>query len=168
MCLNDYVLKPLTGVRFPYEVVAVSVKLNCVHDCRSDESLWNILQSRQRLEIRSGLAIILYIVVFFPHFVLIHTISPSFHAGHGEAVIAVCFSPDGRQLASGSGDMTVRFWDVLTETPLHTCKAHTHWVLCIAWSPDSRKLASGCKNGQVSHYWVPEEVGHASSFMWHS
>ncbi|XP_064391619.1 notchless protein homolog 1-like isoform X2 [Halichondria panicea] len=82
--------------------------------------------------------------------------------GHGEAVIAVCFSPDGRQLASGSGDMTVRFWDVFTETPLHTCKAHTHWVLCIAWSPDSRKLASGCKNGQVC-IWDPvtgKQMGH--------
>ena len=54
-----------------------------------------------------------------------------------------------RQLASGSGDTTVRFWDIFTETPLHTCKAHKHWILCIAWSPDGKKLASGCKNGQV-------------------
>lgn len=56
---------------------------------------------------------------------------------------------DSRQLASGSGDTTVRFWDVFTETPLHTCKAHKHWILCIAWSPDGKKLASGCKSGQV-------------------
>ena len=54
-----------------------------------------------------------------------------------------------RQLASGSGDTTVRFWDVFTETPLHTCRAHKHWILCIAWSPDGKRLASGCKNGQV-------------------
>ena len=45
--------------------------------------------------------------------------------GHTEAVIAVSFSPDGRQLASGSGDTTVRFWDIYTETPLHTCKGIT-------------------------------------------
>lgn len=43
-------------------------------------------------------------------------------AGHTEAVLAVSFSPDGRCLASGSGDTTVRFWDLNTQTPLFTCK----------------------------------------------
>lgn len=75
--------------------------------------------------------------------------------GHTEPVISVAFSYDGRKLASGSGDTTVRFWDVQTETPLHTCKGHTHWVLCIAWSPDGKKLASACKNGSVM-IWNPE------------
>ncbi|VDN28272.1 unnamed protein product [Gongylonema pulchrum] len=70
--------------------------------------------------------------------------------GHGEPVISVRFSPNGRELASGSGDTTVRFWDLNTETPLHTMKGHTNWILCIAWSPDGRKLASACKNGHVS------------------
>uniref|UniRef100_A0A915BX92 NLE domain-containing protein n=1 Tax=Parascaris univalens TaxID=6257 RepID=A0A915BX92_PARUN len=69
--------------------------------------------------------------------------------GHGEPVISIQFSPDGKGLASGSGDCTVRFWDVDTELPLRTCKAHTSWVLCIAWSPDARKLASACKNGEI-------------------
>jgi WD40 repeat protein len=41
--------------------------------------------------------------------------------GHGEAVLSVSFSPDGRQLASGSGDTTVRFWDLGTQTPMYTC-----------------------------------------------
>lgn len=44
------------------------------------------------------------------------------NAGHNEAVLSVSFSPDGRQLASGSGDTTVRFWDLNTQTPLFTCK----------------------------------------------
>ncbi len=29
-----------------------------------------------------------------------------------------------RQLASGSGDTTVRFWDLTTETPLHQCTSN--------------------------------------------
>lgn len=42
--------------------------------------------------------------------------------GHSEAVVAVSFSPNGKHLASGSGDTQVRFWDLSTETPLFTCK----------------------------------------------
>ncbi|XP_067864553.1 notchless protein homolog 1 [Heptranchias perlo] len=74
--------------------------------------------------------------------------------GHTEAVISVAFSPTGRYLASGSGDTTVRFWDLTTETPHFTAKGHKHWVLSIAWSPDGKKLASGCKNSQI-FLWDP-------------
>ncbi|XP_010450215.1 PREDICTED: tubulin beta-4 chain-like isoform X3 [Camelina sativa] len=49
--------------------------------------------------------------------------------GHEEAVLCVSFSPDGKQLASGSGDTTVRLWDLYTETPLFTCKGHKNWVM---------------------------------------
>jgi ribosome assembly protein 4 len=75
-------------------------------------------------------------------------------AGHAEAVLTVQFSPDGRYLASGSGDTTVRFWDISTETPHHCCRGHSHWVLCVVWSPDGKKLASGCKNGDIC-IWDP-------------
>nr|CAD7438427.1 unnamed protein product [Timema bartmani] len=81
--------------------------------------------------------------------------------GHSEAVISVSFSPDGQHLASGSGDTTVRFWDIHTQTPQHVGTGHKHWVLCIAWSPDGKRLASGCKNGRVL-IWDPntgQQVG---------
>ncbi|CAD5115449.1 DgyrCDS4422 [Dimorphilus gyrociliatus] len=74
--------------------------------------------------------------------------------GHAEAILSVQFNPNGRYLASGSGDTTVRFWDIYTESPQYTCKGHKHWVLAIAWSPDGKTLASGCKNGLIM-LWNP-------------
>ncbi|KRT82020.1 translation initiation factor eIF2A [Oryctes borbonicus] len=75
--------------------------------------------------------------------------------GHAEAVISISFSPNGEHLASGSGDTTVRFWDVNIQSPLYVCKGHSNWVLCIAWSPDSSKLASACKDGKLI-IWDPQ------------
>lgn len=49
---------------------------------------------------------------------------PSSLPGHAEAVISVQFSPDGSRLASGSGDTTVRFWDIDTQTPHYTCQGN--------------------------------------------
>ena len=70
--------------------------------------------------------------------------------GHAEAVLSSSFAPDGRTLATGSGDHSVRLWDSLTETPKATLKAHRDWVLCVAWSPCGRFIASGGKDGKVA------------------
>ncbi|PNH03382.1 Notchless [Tetrabaena socialis] len=75
--------------------------------------------------------------------------------GHSEAVLSVNFSPDGSMLASGSGDTTVRFWDLNTQTPKHECKGHKNWVLVVAWSPDATHVASGDMNGMI-HLWDPK------------
>ena len=63
--------------------------------------------------------------------------------GHSEAILSVAFSPDGKNLASGSGDTTVRIWDLMTETPMYTCEGHKHWVLFVSFSPDCKRIASG-------------------------
>lgn len=74
--------------------------------------------------------------------------------GHTEAVLHVSYAPDGRMLASGGGDTTVRFWDINTATPKFTCRGHKNHVLCTAWSPDGKRFVSADKNG-VMIVWDP-------------
>jgi len=69
--------------------------------------------------------------------------------GHTEAVLAVQFSPDGQFAVSGGGDRTVRFWDLMTETPNATGQAHTDHVLCVAIAPDAQHVATAGKDGEV-------------------
>ncbi len=74
--------------------------------------------------------------------------------GHTEAILHVSFSSNGKHLASGGGDTTVRFWDTNTNLPKHTCHAHKNHVLCTAWSASSSIFASGDLNG-VLILWDP-------------
>ncbi len=62
-------------------------------------------------------------------------------AGHAEAVLATAFSPDGGRLATGSGDTTVRFWDLATCTPSHTMEVRQPHPsqYCLAASFDFRR-----------------------------
>ncbi|KAK9702736.1 ribosome assembly [Basidiobolus ranarum] len=76
-------------------------------------------------------------------------------AGHSEAILSCSFSPDGSQLATGSGDTSVRIWDLNTETPRHTLSGHKNWVLYISWSPDGKFLASGSMDNMV-RLWDPK------------
>jgi WD40 repeat protein len=63
--------------------------------------------------------------------------------GHLGAVNAVAFSPDGKQLASGSDDHTVRVWDTVTGATLQILQGHLDVVHSIAFSPDGKQLVSG-------------------------
>ena len=47
---------------------------------------------------------------------------------HDRSVSCVAFSPDGKTLASGSGDKTIKLWDVATGKEQATLKGHTDMV----------------------------------------
>ena len=64
-------------------------------------------------------------------------------AGHADLVLALAFSPDGKTLASGGWDRSVRLWDVGTGNKLATLAGHKRQVWSLAFSPDRKLLASG-------------------------
>jgi nucleoside phosphorylase len=63
--------------------------------------------------------------------------------GHEGLVSCVAFAPDGKTLASGSLDSTVRLWDADKGTERRVLKGHAQRVLSVAFAPDGKTLASG-------------------------
>ncbi|MEI6063459.1 MAG: stage II sporulation protein E, partial [Pseudanabaena sp. ELA748] len=61
--------------------------------------------------------------------------------GHSSVVYSVAFSPNGEQIASASGDGTVKIWNI-DGKELQTIKGHTNGVRSIAFSPDGKQLVS--------------------------
>jgi WD40 repeat protein len=62
--------------------------------------------------------------------------------GHRRVVHSVAFAPDGRSLASGSGDRSVRLWDLAAGESRVVSDAHGVMANKVAFSPDGRWLAT--------------------------
>lgn len=63
--------------------------------------------------------------------------------GHTGSVMSVAFAPDGKTLASGCRDKTIRLWDTVTGELQRTLEGHEADVYSVAFAPDGQTLASG-------------------------
>ncbi|MEN8142344.1 MAG: hypothetical protein ABFQ82_01950, partial [Thermodesulfobacteriota bacterium] len=63
--------------------------------------------------------------------------------GHGQKINSAAYSPNGKMIASGSGDNTIRTWNSRNGRDIGSYKAGKNDVLSVNWSPDNDYIVSG-------------------------
>jgi WD40 repeat protein len=88
--------------------------------------------------------------------------------GHSSFVsMSVAFSPDGKFLATGSQDNSIKLWNVETGWQLKSLDGHTEAVNSVAFSPDGKILASG-SGDQTIKLWNVENGQEINSLHGHT
>jgi WD40 repeat protein len=77
-------------------------------------------------------------------------------SGHTSRVGCMAFSPDGRRLASGGADGTVRQWDLSADPPRERfpLAGHENEVTSLAFAPGDGELYSAARDGTVRSWKV--------------
>lgn len=87
--------------------------------------------------------------------------------GHLGTVQSIAFSPDGKRIASGSEDKTIKIWDTATGKELLTLKGHSGQVRSVCFSPDGGRLASASLDNTIK-LWDTADGKEVHTFRGHS
>ena len=79
--------------------------------------------------------------------------------GHSEKVCSVCFSGDGKLLASCSVDKTIILWNIDMGKASKILKGHSGDVKNVCFYPDSNMLVSASLDKSI-RVWNTEALNH--------
>ena len=69
--------------------------------------------------------------------------------GHDDQVNSLCWSKDGAHIFSGSGDRTIRKWQLIDGKEVFVLRGHTNAITSICVSPNERHLVSASHDYSV-------------------
>lgn len=76
--------------------------------------------------------------------------------GHNNFVKTLAFHPEGKYLASGSGDGSIKIWQAGDWKELADLRGHNGNVFSVAFSPDGKFLASGSNDSTIKIWRVED------------
>src|SRR5262249_19575491 len=88
--------------------------------------------------------------------------------GHTDMVQCVAFSPDGKILASGSRDRTIKLWDVASGKNTATLTGHKRGGWWLAFSRDGKVLASAGHRDQTVKLWDVQTGKNTATLTGHT
>ncbi|HEV3444738.1 MAG TPA: WD40 repeat domain-containing protein, partial [Gemmataceae bacterium] len=88
---------------------------------------------------------------------------PQVLKGHTKAVTCLAYSKDGKLLASGSNDRSVRLWDIASGQSLRSLRGHGEEITAVGISPDGGQLVSAGKD-QALRLWDLDPVERVRDF----